>query len=99
MTKKDDQSIDTTKAAKGPEDKDKKDKSKEEKAGAELSASDIKLLKRYGKGPYTDSLKKAEDEIKNLNQKITTLCGIKESDTGLALPASWNLPADQMMLK
>ena len=96
MTKKDEQVIDTTKAAKGPEDK--KD-GKDDKAGAELSASDIKLLKRYGKGPYTDSLKKAEDEIKNLNQKITTLCGIKESDTGLALPASWNLPADQMMLK
>jgi 26S proteasome regulatory subunit T1 len=98
MTKKDEQVIDTTKAAKGPEDK-KDGKEKDDKAGAELSASDIKLLKRYGKGPYTDSLKKAEDEIKNLNQKITTLCGIKESDTVLALPASWNLPADQMMLK
>jgi len=98
MTKKDEQVIDTTKAAKGPEDK-KDGKKNDDKGGAELSASDIMLLKRYGKGPYTDSLKKAEDEIKNLNQKITTLCGIKESDTGLALPASWNLPADQMMLK
>lgn len=60
---------------------------------------DIRLFKRYGKGPYNDSLKKAETEISELNQKITTLCGIKESDTGLALPAQWNLPADQVMLK
>jgi len=28
-----------------------------------------------------------EEEIKTYNQKILGLCGIKESDTGLALPA------------
>jgi 26S proteasome regulatory subunit T1 len=44
-------------------------------------------LRRYGKGPYTDAIKKCEEEVKELNQKITNLCGIKESDTGLALPA------------
>lgn len=27
------------------------------------------------------------------------MCGIKESDTGLALPAQWNTKQDQMMLK
>jgi 26S proteasome regulatory subunit T1 len=57
------------------------------------------LFKRYGKGPYAEPIKKAEDDIKNFNQKITALCGIKESDTGLALPAQWNLAQDQMMLK
>jgi 26S proteasome regulatory subunit T1 len=56
-----------------------------------LTESDIALFKRYGKGPYTDSIKKAEDDMKEFNQKISTLCGIKESDTGLALPAQWNL--------
>lgn len=55
--------------------------------GAPLTESDIALYKRYGKGPYTDSIKKTEDEVKDFNQKITALSGIKESDTGLALPA------------
>jgi 26S proteasome regulatory subunit T1 len=27
------------------------------------------------------------------------MCGIKESDTGLALPAQWNLAMDKQMMK
>jgi 26S proteasome regulatory subunit T1 len=81
-------------ASEGGKTDDKKDQS-----GAALSDSDIALFKRYGKGPYTEAIKKAEEDIKNFNQKITALCGIKESDTGLALPAQWNLAQDQMMLK
>jgi 26S proteasome regulatory subunit T1 len=49
------------------------------------------MFKRYGKGPYSEPIKKAEEDIKKFNQVITTLCGIKESDTGLALPSQWNL--------
>ena len=45
------------------------------------------MLKRYGRGPYTEAIKKTEEEIKVNNLKITTLIGIKESDTGLALPS------------
>lgn len=81
------------KGADGKEDDKKKDMS------VPLSDQDIALFKRYGKGPYAEPIKKAEDDIKNFNQKITALCGIKESDTGLALPAQWNLAQDQMMLK
>ena len=55
--------------------------------GKPLTEQDIALIKRYGKGPYTDAIKTVEDDIKSYNQKITALCGIKESDTGLALPA------------
>ena len=44
-------------------------------------------------------MKKSEDEVKELNQKITDLTGIKESDTGLALPAQWNLAMDKQMMK
>ena len=64
-----------------------------------LSEEDIKLFKRYGKGAYHDSLKKVEEEIKVLNQKITEMSGIKESDTGLALPAQWNLAQDKQMMQ
>jgi 26S proteasome regulatory subunit T1 len=67
--------------------------------GAPLSDSDIALYKRYGKGPYNDALKNVEEEIKTLNQKITEMCGIKESDTGLSMRAQWNLEQDKMMMK
>lgn len=78
---------------------DGKDKKPKDEMGRPLTEDDIKLLRRYGKGPYTDALKKSEDEVKELNQKITDMCGIKESDTGLALPAQWNLAMDKQMMK
>jgi 26S proteasome regulatory subunit T1 len=95
MTKSD--QIDTT-GSKKPEDKKvdekdnkKKDSSPKDEQGRPLTEADILMFKKYGKGPYTDKLKKAEDEMKKFNQIIVALCGIKESDTGLALPAQWNL--------
>lgn len=83
-----------TKSAPSVKPDEKKPEHKDDK-GVPLSEQDIKLFKRYGKGPYNDALKKVEDEVKGLNQKITELIGIKESDTGLALPSQWNLPADK----
>lgn len=74
-------------ASKDKKDAPKKDADKDDGKGAALTESDIALFKRYGKGPYTDQIRKVEDDIKDFNQKISTLCGIKESDTGLALPA------------
>ena len=75
---------DATGSKKGAEGKEDE---KKDQGGAPLTEQDIALFKRYGKGPYAEPIRKAEDDIKNFNQKITTLCGIKESDTGLALPA------------
>lgn len=80
-----------------PDTKAEDDKKKD--GGAPLTEQDIALFKRYGKGPYAEPIRKAEEDIKTFNQKITALCGIKESDTGLALPAQWNLAQDQMLLK
>ncbi len=97
MTKQE-QAADKATNDKKPVDGAKED-DKKDKGGAPLSESDIALFKRYGKGPYAEPIKKAEEDIKSFNQKITALCGIKESDTGLALPAQWNLAQDQMMLK
>ncbi len=71
--------------------KDKPAEKKEEKEKGGLTEADIAILRRYGKGPYANAIKKVEDDVKDFNQKITTLCGIKESDTGLALPSQWNL--------
>lgn len=93
MSKKEDDkktSTDATKTADASKDK-AADKKQTDDKGAALTESDIAILRRYGKGPYTEAIKKVEDDVKQFNQKITTLCGIKESDTGLALPSQWNL--------
>lgn len=72
--------------------KDKKSKEfneleeKEKKINV-LDEGDINLLKRYGMGPYSENIKKLEEEHKTLSTEINKLCGIKESDTGLALPS------------
>jgi len=83
--------IDTTKKA---DDAKKTDKLTDDK-GAPLTESDIQLFKRYGKGPYTEPLKTVEAEIKDLNQRIVNIQGIKESDTGLSMPSQWNIEADK----
>jgi 26S proteasome regulatory subunit T1 len=100
--KKDEKQIDSS--SKKQDDKKAAEKKKDsdnmkDDNGRPLTDADIALIKRYGKGPYFDPLKKVEEDIKVYNTKISTLCGIKESDTGLALPASWNLQADAMMMK
>ncbi|CAI9114795.1 OLC1v1015597C1 [Oldenlandia corymbosa var. corymbosa] len=72
----------------------------DEKNPPPLDEGDIALLKSYGEsGPYITEINKAEKDIKETVKKIKDLSGIKESDTGLALPSRWDLPSDQQMLK
>lgn len=87
--------IDTTKKDKKEDDKEEE----EEKQAAPLDKEDIQLLMRYGRGPYFDKCKEVEDELKDYTDKIIKLCGIKESDTGLALPAQWSLEQDKQLIK
>jgi 26S proteasome regulatory subunit T1 len=70
----------------------------EKKNPRPLDEGDIDVLKRYGMGPYADQIKKAEEENKNLVDKVKKLSGIKESDTGLSLPSQWNLVSDKQLL-
>lgn len=49
-------------------------------------------------GPYDKQLKKNEEEIQNILKRVNELAGIKESDTGLAPPALWDLAADKQAL-
>lgn len=46
-------------------------------------------------GPYSEKLKQIETDIQTAIKNINTLCGVKESDTGLAPPALWDLVADR----
>lgn len=40
-----------------------------------------------------------EKEIKDMAKKVNDLCGIKESDTGLAAPSQWDLVSDKQMMQ
>ncbi|PIK33707.1 26S protease regulatory subunit 7 [Apostichopus japonicus] len=78
--------------------KGKKDDEKDEKPIQALDEGDIALLKSYGAGPYSSSIKEAETDIQNVFKRVNELTGIKESDTGLANPALWDLQADKQAL-
>lgn len=71
---------------------------KEDKPIKALDEAEIALLKTYGVGPYDKQLKKNEEEIQNILKRVNELAGIKESDTGLAPPALWDLAADKQAL-
>jgi len=71
----------------------------EEKEIKALDDKDIALLKSYGQGQYTKSLKAVETDIADISKRVNELAGIKESDTGLAPPALWDLAADKQSLQ
>lgn len=81
---------------------DKEKKEKEEKEAAKnvrpLDEDDIAVLKTYGAGPYSTSIRRAEDDIKELTKKVNGLKGLKESDTGLAPPSLWDLVNDKQLM-
>lgn len=57
------------------------------------------LLIFQGQGQYTKSVKTVEDDIQTVIKRVNELTGIKESDTGLAPPALWDLAADKQTLQ
>lgn len=63
-----------------------------------LDEGDIALLKTYGQGPYAHALKKIEGELKEIQKRVNEKMGVKESDTGLAPPNLWDIPADKQRM-
>ena len=49
-------------------------------------------------GPYSRAIKATEEDIKKMQDRVKELIGIKESDTGLAVPSQWDLISDKRML-
>jgi len=78
--------------------KTKDEKPKDDKPIKALDEAEIALLKSYGTGPYDKQLKKNEDDVQAILKRVNELAGIKESDTGLAPPALWDLAADKQIL-
>lgn len=68
---------------------------KEEEKIVALDDTDIQILKTYGQGPYSISLKKIETELRDIQKRVDQKMGVKESDTGLAAPNLWDTQADK----
>jgi 26S proteasome regulatory subunit T1 len=51
-----------------------------------------------GQGPYSISLKKIENELKDIQKRVNEKMGVKESDTGLAPVNLWDIAADKQLL-
>lgn len=64
-----------------------------------LDEDDIAMLKTYGLGPYANRIKDVEADIKAKATKVNEICGIKESDTGLAPPSRWDLVQDKQAMQ
>lgn len=74
------------------------DDAKKKKDVIPLDEEDIALIKSYGSGPYTASIRNTEDDIARLTKEVNLLKGIKESDTGLSQPSMWDLVADKQLM-
>lgn len=85
------------------EDKNNQEQPKDDKESklktTGTDEEDIEILKKYGKGPYTEKIKKIEEETKEKVKDINKLCGVRESETGLALPSNWVVEQDKRALK
>lgn len=77
----------------------KDDPEENDKPPPALDEDDIALLKTYGLGPYATSIKKVEKDLKVISKKVNDLCGIKESDTGLAHPSQWDTVSDKQVMQ
>ena len=59
----------------------------------------MQILSTYGRGPYTLAIKKAENDLREIQKRVNEKMGVKESDTGLAPPNLWDVPADKQRLQ
>lgn len=70
----------------------------DDKPAKVLDADDIRFLKSYGLGPYSQQIKTVEQDLKDIQKRVVEAIGIKESDTGLAPPSRWDLVSDKQLL-
>eukprot|EP00949_MAST-11_sp_MAST-11-sp1_P004216 g4216.t1 len=75
------------------------DEDEDDKPVKALDKDDIALLQNYGLGPYSRAIKDTEEDLEKIQKEVKLLCGIKESDTGLSLPSTWDLAADKQMMQ
>ncbi|PHJ21915.1 26s proteasome regulatory subunit 7, partial [Cystoisospora suis] len=79
--------------------KDEDDDEEAKKKTVPLDDADINILKSYGLSPYATAIRRVDDDIKSLTERISKLCGVRESDTGLCPPSQWDLAADKQLMQ
>lgn len=57
------------------------------------------IIHFQGQGPYAQQIKQMDDDIQQCLKRVNELSGIKESDTGLAPPALWDIAADKQAMQ
>nr|CAX70689.1 proteasome (prosome, macropain) 26S subunit, ATPase 2 [Schistosoma japonicum] len=82
----------------GSDQRKVKDQKDDEKPIKALDEGDIALLKTYCSAAYSKEIKQCEEDIQTYLKRVNELTGLKESDTGLAPPALWDLAADKVCL-
>ncbi|CAH8452415.1 unnamed protein product [Schistosoma rodhaini] len=82
----------------GSDQRKTKDQKEDEKPIKALDEGDIALLKTYSSAAYSKEIKQCEEDIQTYMKRVNELTGLKESDTGLAPPALWDLAADKTCL-
>ncbi|XP_020870410.1 26S protease regulatory subunit 7 homolog A-like isoform X1 [Arabidopsis lyrata subsp. lyrata] len=70
----------------------------EDKKHIPIDEEDIAILKTHALGPYDAAIRKLEKEIKEREKKINDICGVEESDMGLAPRSQWDLVGDEEMM-
>jgi 26S proteasome regulatory subunit T1 len=57
------------------------------------------LSEQAGLVPYTEQIRQVDADIEQCLKRVNELSGIKESDTGLAPPALWDIAADKQAMQ
>lgn len=70
----------------------------EDKKVKALDEDDIAMLKTYGTSHYARQIKSTQGDIDKILKNVNDLIGIKESDTGLGPPSTWDLVGDKQMI-
>ncbi|KAL9644846.1 hypothetical protein ABK040_005328 [Willaertia magna] len=101
MSKEEKKDTTTTTPTTTKEDKtiDKDEDEKKDTPINPLDLEEIAIIKRYGQGAYFNKIKDTEDALKKMVQEVNELCGVKESDTGLANPSLWDIQQDRATLQ
>jgi len=81
------------------QEKKKKKKDSDGLDGAPLNVEEIIFMQRYGRAPYSNSIKSLEKDLKQKSEDINRATGIQESDKGLAHPSLWDVPGDKQRLQ
>ncbi|EAY10016.1 proteasome endopeptidase complex, putative [Trichomonas vaginalis G3] len=64
----------------------------------QLDENELNIFESFSKGPYSDKIRQAEKDIKELAYKIDKTKGVRDTDTGLAPQSQWDFDGDKNVI-